>query len=1261
MVQRCLLFIAYFRPELKIAELLQAISTPHTLGEKLYESNTIKEREILRRCSSLIRKSEDGQYFEFAHFSVQEFLEDKTALLKPFSQSSLEAYFISREIGERVMAGQCLKFLQLENFDQCPTSEEHAVTLYSSRHAEFPFYHKAALQWLKLTDSIFKDDDEGDANILELMNSLFHPRKTSNFIVWALEILAIYFNIASSTWKEVSPDDKEENPFSLAWNTIIKGTFRPLHLAAALNIPELCDHLLKSDTALCTHSQLFRSFELSVISVIGLSLSKYPMLKSNLDWKPLKDAYIPSASRRNSTINLLFQGDRKLTDYSPLLKDFSIFSTTLMLASCFLDWTPTVKLLSAGEIPSAVDFDILEKSLERFLVQPHGKQQLKQSTLALLMFLKDKFEIESDWGYQMSSMVWLWALDFQVFSSESDAPGLDSRITMSQEALHAKACLAVLLREHEELKHLLADKRLNLAHKSETYHGMTLLHLAMEEAETTIVEMLLDAGCDPYILDGKGLYPLHVLMGYVTDDCLAILELFSTRGLSLSSTDANGYTIWHHWAQDFQFTRGFLEKLYTLDCEASKTALKAKCHDGHTPLTLLFKSIADGKLVDEHMGLDGFHPENQVHKAEQVIQMSNKLQGFWDSHPNIFGRVARAGSVELVQALLAANAPLDPGQTESCTPLHQLGPRASVECFELLLSLYPTAANNRFGGSLPIELFLQRAVDDQITPKSATLEAFIKSTKLSSTIKDLPSTIQLFKQCTSLNEIDTSFVFLNHGLDVHQRVDGVSLIEYVCSSPDARRLSCTSQGRAFLSELFNHTRKEELNTSALAGPGKGLTLLHALLCNHRNCNCSGECSGGIPWLIKELVSRGVNLNSRCKEAEDETPLCYYLDRNYFQYAELLLDLGADPTLRASASRFGPAQFAVRANNSAFLKKLLEHANEHSTTMQWERSFSACGYCANHPNGIDLLQRIKLLHLASHNRSVECLELLLSETRTLDVNETTAEGYTPLHFALMGSRGDHLAVMRILLSKGADLSSKGGDGNTPLHFAAWNGNLSAIKFLLDHGAMQSFNVYRKTPKCYALQQGHDSIVQLLESTRSSSADQCSEIKQGFALEKREKFLAMAFENAIKAGDLATCKTLVLEGCPIDVKMPRNKGKSPLTAALLFKREKILEWLLNSGASVLRSQLDLDPRSRSPLEIAAATPVSMSLVALLLKRYVSEGGDLVHGEDYPLHEAVQTKNIQGLEFLLKAIKNMDKTISYVVKLIIYPIVLSSMLTF
>ncbi|KAG4280439.1 hypothetical protein FPRO06_11772 [Fusarium proliferatum] len=177
MVQMCLHFMAVAEPKLTIVELRQAVSTL-PIGGKLGKGNTVPEHEILNRCSSLIRKSTDGKYFEFAHFSVREFLEDENAICQ---NTGIEKYWIAQHTTNSLLTTQCLRFIQMENFDKWPSEEVAAIR---QRDETYPFYRHAALLWIKLTKDGFSD-----SHILDLAKSLFQPSKRAYFMCWAIEIL----------------------------------------------------------------------------------------------------------------------------------------------------------------------------------------------------------------------------------------------------------------------------------------------------------------------------------------------------------------------------------------------------------------------------------------------------------------------------------------------------------------------------------------------------------------------------------------------------------------------------------------------------------------------------------------------------------------------------------------------------------------------------------------------------------------------------------------------------------------------------------------------------------------------------------------------------------------------------------------------------------------------------------------------------------------------------------------------------------------
>ncbi|XP_044141336.1 ankyrin repeat domain-containing protein 49-like [Bufo gargarizans] len=90
---------------------------------------------------------------------------------------------------------------------------------------------------------------------------------------------------------------------------------------------------------------------------------------------------------------------------------------------------------------------------------------------------------------------------------------------------------------------------------------------------------------------------------------------------------------------------------------------------------------------------------------------------------------------------------------------------------------------------------------------------------------------------------------------------------------------------------------------------------------------------------------------------------------------------------------------------------------------------------------------ELIHFAAENNRLQTTQRILSLHPDL-VNVTDEDHYTPLHRA---SYNGHLAIVRELIAKGADVHTVTVDGWTPLHSACkWN-NTEVASFLLQHGA------------------------------------------------------------------------------------------------------------------------------------------------------------------------------------------------------------------
>jgi ankyrin repeat protein len=117
------------------------------------------------------------------------------------------------------------------------------------------------------------------------------------------------------------------------------------------------------------------------------------------------------------------------------------------------------------------------------------------------------------------------------------------------------------------------------------------------------------------------------------------------------------------------------------------------------------------------------------------------------------------------------------------------------------------------------------------------------------------------------------------------------------------------------------------------------------------------------------------------------------------------------------------------------------------------------------NGVDIeattgLLGMTALHFACHNGHLAAVNELVSPN---DINGTTSvlgkrnrqgvnieakdnEGDTPLHFA---SLGDHLPVVKALLSGGAEIFAANNRELLPIHSAVGNRNSAVTKYLLQH--------------------------------------------------------------------------------------------------------------------------------------------------------------------------------------------------------------------
>lgn len=179
-----------------------------------------------------------------------------------------------------------------------------------------------------------------------------------------------------------------------------------------------------------------------------------------------------------------------------------------------------------------------------------------------------------------------------------------------------------------------------------------------------------------------------------------------------------------------------------------------------------------------------------------------------------------------------------------------------------------------------------------------------------------------------------------------------------------------------------------------------------------------------------------------------------------------------------------------------------------------------------------------LHQAAQQGQVEPLKVAINGRfdeyndvwKKPDIDGQNAKGHVALHLALCNKR-DEMEVVRVLLEKGADASSRGRDDLTPLHVVAKmcgrepgyaqesfaRGAIASAKLLLKHGAdaNAAATTEKLTPLHLAASGGHVKLVELL-------------LTKGAATNSVDSMGATALHYASRAGNEKAVLALLKAG-------------------------------------------------------------------------------------------------------------------------------------
>ena len=225
------------------------------------------------------------------------------------------------------------------------------------------------------------------------------------------------------------------------------------------------------------------------------------------------------------------------------------------------------------------------------------------------------------------------------------------------------------------------------------------------------------------------------------------------------------------------------------------------------------------------------------------------------------------------------------------------------------------------------------------------------------------------------------------------------------------------------------------------------------------CDAVAEaCHRGHHAIARLLIERGARLESL--NHYHRTPLLEASRRNDGDWTRWLLQRGARTEVRDSQGR-SPVWHAANGGHDKSLAVLLEY--KASTETLSNDNWLPLGCAAN-------------------QGFTNCVKLLLDAGAAMDVHQAHGSGYTALCEAV---HHGHIATVKLLISRGADLEIGSKSGFSALSVAAYNGQDAIVRVLAEAGADLNKPGFRNmnssldcTPLARAILEGHTSTALLL---------------------------------------------------------------------------------------------------------------------------------------------------------------------------------------
>lgn len=576
LVQRSLRWLLCSKEPLSSLALCEAISI-ETGDTTLDRTAVPDESEILRWCSSLVRRSASGKSLELGHFTVKEFLTTGTDLL----DSEYGVYHFSPEIDDAELAETCLTYLSLENFG----SGSRDSTYFSYKRWEnYGFRQYAVRHWAEHARKNLTRPE-----VMSLTQQLLHPSKPLAFVSWTQDFLWAYYGYKHGIFQKNSQVPK----YDLA-------TTNPLHVAAMLALPESCEWLLQKGCYVDQASTYGTPLE---CALLGEAVMKPGSLLLP------SDEFLVS---RRSTVKLIIESG------ADVQKSCLSWPSFIYIALIMRDGVLCAELLRKGaaiDRESASLFEQEDMGLLAYVVLENiGEDNIRPEDHATLLeaALKSEAPIKHP-------------LELLVHRSRDPIAAHTDYIS--------PFLTAAEYGQLSVLKQLFHDHKLSVNTRG-CQDQRSALHLAASNDRIDIVRFLQEHGADCTLADSQGRTPLHASVespgGYLC------LQFLLDQNVDVNTIDRNGLTAWHLAA--LQGNTHALSILKGFATPKKKFNPSLKANDGRTILHCAAQSGSEETIIfslnhcDEDAvhskSLDGSTALHYAMKAYSLNRDDSNISGF---------------------------------------------------------------------------------------------------------------------------------------------------------------------------------------------------------------------------------------------------------------------------------------------------------------------------------------------------------------------------------------------------------------------------------------------------------------------------------------------------------------------------------------------------------------------------------------------------------------------------------------------------------